>query len=80
MPPKEMYEMAEKIDKEFYPEILQLVLECGIASSREEAIEVMAEMMAIKVALQIGAGLSEYDIKILKGVAERHIAGILTIE
>lgn len=80
MPPKEMHEMAEKTDKEFYPNAFQMVLECGVASSKEEAIEIIAEIMALKIALQIGSNLSEYDIKIIKGVIERHVAGILSIE
>ena len=80
MPPKEMYEMAKKIDAEYYITAYEMLLEINKGISPTDAIDMLSEMTAHKIALQIGSGLTGYDIRILKGVIERHIAGLIRLE
>lgn len=80
MPPKEMYEMAKKIDEEYYITAYEMLLEINKGMPPTDAIDMLSEMTAHKIALQIGSGLTGYDIRILKGVIERHIAGLIRLE
>ncbi len=79
-PTPKMYELAKQVDEEFYKKMYDMLLETDKQLSPKDAIDILVEMTALKIALQIGMGLTEYDIGILRGVIERHIAGVLSLE
>lgn len=79
-PTPKMYEMAKQIDKEFYKKMYKMLLDNEEHMTPKDAIDILVEMTALKIALQIGMGLTEYDVGILRGVIERHIASILYLE
>lgn len=79
-PSKAMYENAKKIDEHYYKKMYEMLIKSGDNLTPSDAIELLAEITSMKIALQIGYGLSEYDIRKIKGIVERHIASILFLE
>lgn len=79
-PTQEMYENARDLDENFYKKTYAYIKEHDAGITPSEIIELMAEIVAERVALEIGFGLTKYDIRILRGVAERHITSVVNEE
>ena len=78
-PPKEMYEMARDMDENYYTKVYKSLTSGEDKIDPEDAVELLAQVVAERVALSIGYGLSSYDLRILKSVAERHIISIVNV-
>lgn len=76
-PPKEMYEMARDMDENYYMKAYKNMTSGEDKIDPEDAIELLAQVVAERVALSIGYGLNSYDLRILKSVAERHIISVV---
>lgn len=79
-PTQEMYENARDLDENFYKKTYAYISEHEIGITPSEIVELMAEIVAERVALDIGFGLTDYDIRIIRGVAERHITSVVNQE
>ena len=76
-PSAKMYEEAKQIDEEYYSKSYEMLVK---EMTPSEAVEVLSQIVAEKIALLIGFGLTRYDVGIIKGIVERHIISILKIE
>ena len=82
MPDEDFNEMAKQQDEE-YRRLYRVVrdnIECDDEYSATAAIAVLAEFTTMRVAMLIGEDLSDYDISLLRGVIERHIAQVVFVE
>ena len=74
----EKYEKWAKEIDESYGEIYEIIKEKHPDNFSEAAmIRTLAKFKTEQVACLIGDGLTDYDKKILAGVVERHIAGVI---
>lgn len=78
LPTKLMHETAKKFDENFYPVVYKTLVQNGVNESR--AIDILSAIVAERISLCIGVGISSYDKKLLRNIIERHIAEILCIE
>ena len=79
MPSDRMEEEAKKMDDD-YKKLYSDLLESVESHSPSDVIGIIASIRAEQVSLLIGANLTKYDKKILYGLIERHIAGIVSSE
>lgn len=74
----EKYEKCAKEIDESYSEIYKIIKGRNPDNFSEAAmIMTLAKFKTEQVACLIGQGLSDHDKKVLSGVIERHIAGVL---
>ena len=79
-PPKELYEMARELDDNLYKTAYEDLTKGEMSIKSQDAIEFLAQIVAERAALSIGYGLTKYDLRILKSVAERHIISVVNAE
>ena len=76
MPSEEMVKMAEESDKK-YETLYNTILKETEGATPTTSIALIAAVRSEQVALMIGAKLTDYDKKILRGIIERYVAGIV---
>lgn len=79
LPGKDLKEFAEYTDRT-YKELHDALLRETEGATSIDIIELIATVQTEKIALIIGKNLSEYDKKVIYGVVERYIAGIVSSE
>lgn len=69
--------MARDMDENYYTQAYKDMTSGEDKIDPEDAVELLAQVVAERVALSIGYGLTKYDLRILKSVAERHIISVV---
>lgn len=78
--PEDYEELAKEIDKEYKSLYDELKAKHEDNFSPTAMIRTLTKFKSEQVASLIGDKLSDYDKKILSGVIERHIAGVVFTE
>lgn len=79
LPDKDLKEFAKYTDKT-YKELYDALLRETEGATPIDIIELIATVQTEKIALIIGNNLPNYDKKVIYGVVERYIAGIVSSE
>lgn len=79
LPGDDLKEFAEYTDRT-YKELHDALLRETDGATSIDIIELIATVQTEKIALVIGNNLSDYDKKVIYGVVERYIAGIVSSE
>ena len=79
LPDKNLKEFAKYTDRT-YKELHDALLRETEGATSIDIIELITTVQTEKIALIIGSNLPDYDKKVIYGVVERYIAGIVSSE